>query len=167
MYLRFITIANQCSCNDIAHNVRAHRLLYSELLLQQVQEGYTWRCFQTRSLGCWASIRFVKAYPSQRDVRGESGKICPDICLQYVCSDACSNLLPFWVNIAKFLKTLILKTIFERMLLTVRKYELNDVLQLLYKQPSTGIHNTSMKIENSCQILEKSIKNKVVGVGSF
>ena len=71
------------------------------------------------------------------------------------------------MNIAKFLRTPILKNIFEQMLLTVRKYAVNDILQLLCMQPSTGIHNTSMKIESNCQILEKSIKNEVVGVRSF
>ena len=73
----------------------------------------------------------------------------------------------FSVNIAKFLRTPILRTIFKRMLLIVRKYAVNDILQLLYEQPSTSIHNTSMKIENSCQILEKGIRNKVVDIGSF
>ena len=73
----------------------------------------------------------------------------------------------FPVNIAKSLRAPTLKNNFKRMLLTVRKYLVNDILQLLYKQPSTDIHNASMKIENSCQILEKSIRNKVVGVGSF
>ena len=53
------------------------------------------------------------------------------------------------------------------MLLTVRKYAVNDILQLLKKQPSTGIHNASMKIENSFQILGKSIWNKTVGIGSL
>ena len=53
------------------------------------------------------------------------------------------------------------------MLLTVRKCVVNDILQLLYKQPSTGIHNASMKIENSFQILGKSIWNDAVGVGSL
>ena len=71
------------------------------------------------------------------------------------------------MNIAKFLRTPILRTIFERMLLTVRKYAVNDILQLLYEQPSTSIHNISMKIENSCQILEKGIRNEVVDIGSF
>ena len=69
--------------------------------------------------------------------------------------------------IAKFLRTPILKNIFERKLLTVRKYAVNDILQLLYEQSSTGIHNAFMNIENCCQILEKSIRNKVLGVGSF
>ena len=71
------------------------------------------------------------------------------------------------MNIAKFLRTLILKNIFEKMLLTVRKYAINDILQLLYDQPSTCIHNASRKIESSSQILEKSIRNEVVGVGLF
>ena len=53
------------------------------------------------------------------------------------------------------------------MLLTVRKCVVNDILQLLYKQPSTGIHNASMKIENSFQSLGKSIWNEAVGVGSL
>ena len=53
------------------------------------------------------------------------------------------------------------------MLLTVRKYAINDILQLLYDQPSTGIHKASTKFENSSQILEKSIRNEVVGVGLF
>ena len=44
---------------------------------------------------------------------------------------------------------------------------INSVLQLLNEQPATGIHNASMKIENSCHILEKSIQNEVVGAGSF
>ena len=73
----------------------------------------------------------------------------------------------FPVNIAKFLRTIILKNIFERMLLTVRKYAINDILQLLYDQPSTDIHKASTKFENSSQILEKSIRNEVVGVGLF
>ena len=73
----------------------------------------------------------------------------------------------FPVNIAKFLRTLILKNIFEKMLVTVRKYAINDIVQLLYDQLSTGIHNASTKIENSSQILEKSIRNEVVGVGLF
>ena len=73
----------------------------------------------------------------------------------------------FPVNIEKFLRTPILKNICERLLLTVRKYAVNDILQFLYEQPSTGIHNASMKIENSCQISEISIRNEVVGVGSF
>ena len=55
----------------------------------------------------------------------------------------------FLVNIEKFIKTRILKNI-ERMFLAVRKYAVNDILQLLYEKPSTGIHNASMKIENSC-----------------
>ena len=62
-------------------------------------------------------------------------KICRDICLWYVCSNVCSNLLP----------------------LTVTKYAVNNILQLLYERPSTGILNASMKIKNSCQIPEKSI----------
>ena len=73
----------------------------------------------------------------------------------------------FPVNIEKFLRTPILKNICERLLLTVRKYAVNDILQFLYEQPSTVIHNASMKIENSCQISEKSIRNEVVCVGSF
>ena len=72
----------------------------------------------------------------------------------------------FLVNIAKFIKTRILKNI-ERMFLAVRKYAVNDILQLLYEKPSTGIHNASMKIENSCQVLEKIIRNEAVGIGSF
>ena len=71
------------------------------------------------------------------------------------------------MNTAKFLRTPILKNIFERLLLTVKKYAVNDILQLLYEQPSAGIHNASMKIGNSCQIPEKSIRKEVVGVGSF
>ena len=73
----------------------------------------------------------------------------------------------FSVNIEKFLRTPILKNILERMLLTVRKYAVNCILQLLYEQPSTGIHNASMKIENCCQILAKNIRKEVVSVGSF
>ena len=53
------------------------------------------------------------------------------------------------------------------MLLTARKYAINDILQLLHEQPSTGIHNASMKTKISCQILEKSMRNEVVGIGSF
>ena len=71
------------------------------------------------------------------------------------------------MNIAEFLRTPILKNIFEWLLLTVRKYAVNDILQLLYEQPSTGIHDVSVKIENSCQIPEKSIRNEVAGVGQF
>ena len=44
---------------------------------------------------------------------------------------------------------------------------IKNILQLVNEQPAAGIHNASMKIENSCQILEKSIQNEVVGVGSF
>ena len=51
------------------------------------------------------------------------------------------------------------------MFLAVRKYAVNDILQLLYEKPSTGIHNASMKIENSCQVLEKIIRNEAVGIG--
>ena len=72
----------------------------------------------------------------------------------------------FLVNIEKFIKTRILKNI-ERMFLAVRKYAVNDILQLLYEKPSTGIHNASMKIENSSQALEKIIRNEAVGIGSF
>ena len=71
----------------------------------------------------------------------------------------------FPVNIAKFLRTPILKNICERLFLTVRKYAVNDILQFPYEKPSTVIHNASMKIENSCQIPEKSIQNEAVGVG--
>ena len=53
------------------------------------------------------------------------------------------------------------------LLLTVRKYALKYILQLLYEQPSTGIYNASRKIENSCQISEKSLQNEVVCAGSF
>ena len=62
-------------------------------------------------------------------------KICRDICLWNVCSNVCSNLLP----------------------LTVTKYAINNILQLLYERPSTGILNAPIKIGNSCQIPEKSI----------
>ena len=73
----------------------------------------------------------------------------------------------FLVNIEKFIKTRILKNI-ERMFLAVRKYAaVNDILQLLYEKPPTGIHNASMKIENSCQALEKIIRNEAVGIGLF
>ena len=65
------------------------------------------------------------------------------------------------------LERILKQEVLEWLLLTVRKYEVNDSLQLLYEQPSTGIHNASMKIENSCQISEKSIWNEVVGVRSF
>ena len=60
-----------------------------------------------------------------------------------------------------------MKNIFERLLVTVRKYVVNNSLQLLYEQPSTGIHNPFLKIENSSQIPEKSIQNEVLGAGSF
>ena len=73
----------------------------------------------------------------------------------------------FPANIAKFIKTPILKNIFERMFLALRKYVVNDILQLPYEKPSTGIHNASMKIKNSCQVLEKIIRNEAVGIGSF
>ena len=62
----------------------------------------------------------------------------------------------FPVNIAKFSRTSIFKNIFERLLPTVRKYAVNDILQLLYEQPAIGIHNASMSIENSCQFPENS-----------
>ena len=48
------------------------------------------------------------------------------------------------------------------MLLTVRN-AVNDILYLRWEQTFTGVHNASMKIENSCQILEKSIPNEAVG----
>ena len=66
------------------------------------------------------------------------------------------------VNIANILRTSILKNIFKRLLLTVRKYAVSDTLQLLYEQPSTGIHNASTKIGNSCQIPEKSIRYRII-----
>ena len=71
------------------------------------------------------------------------------------------------MNIAKFSRTPILKNIFKRLLLTVRNYAVNDTLQLLSEKPAAGIHNASMKIESSCQIPEKSIRNEVIGGGSF
>ena len=68
----------------------------------------------------------------------------------------------FPVNLTKLLRAPILKNIFERLLLNVRKYAVNNILQLLLEQPSTGIDNASMKIENICQIPEKSIQNEVL-----
>ena len=59
----------------------------------------------------------------------------------------------FPANIAKFSGTPILENIFERL--------------FLYKQPATGIHNASIRIENSCQIREESTRNVVLDVDHF
>ena len=67
----------------------------------------------------------------------------------------------------QILKNTYIEKFFERLLLTVRKYTVNNILQVLYEQPATDIHNTSMKIESSFQIPEKNIWNEVVDVGSL
>ena len=41
---------------------------------------------------------YGRAYPSLGDVRRKAGKICLDICLWYVCSNVCSNILPLTVR---------------------------------------------------------------------
>ena len=41
----------------------------------------------------WASVRLPRAYPSRGDVRRKAEKIFSNICLWYVCSNVCSNLL--------------------------------------------------------------------------
>ena len=122
MHLRFmitLVMLLQSHCQQCSS-----LLLFYSILLLYVQEVYTWIGLEARSVTCWVSIRFGSIPTSQRHQK-KSWKNCLDIFQWYACSNVCSNILP----------------------LTFRKYVVNDILQLLYKQASTSIHNASIKIE--------------------
>ena len=103
---------------------------------------------EQRFLSCWASVRFGRAYPSLGNVRRKAEKICLDICLWYVYSNVCSNLLPLPVQKQTpevFCRKGVLKNfaIFTGKHLCwrffLRKLQIWRLATLLKRDPNTGV----------------------------